>query len=208
MSLSSAGLVNAAVAFIAKKSAAIAAASGALLSSIGILLAAHGVMLWEHGNTVTQANQSTQQVLVQKRNRFQHMEAVMNRKARQQHRLGAVCAQSATTCQAPVHAYHTLYKTVRAIRLDLPRWAAENGIDLSMMQNPMRRMRPANRNEGQPVSGYPGISQFGFHLSGTYTDLNHLQHFFHAMPIGGELTGIRIQNNRFTAEITAYGLAS
>lgn len=212
MSLFSAGILNTAVAYLAKKSAALAAASGAVLSSIGILLAAHGAMLWNHGNTVSQENQNTRQVLMQKRTRLQNMEAVMIRKERQQQKsaIATACTKTVSmTCKTPVHAYHTLYKTIRAVRMDLPHWAAENDIQLSIMQNPMGLSHsPGTQNSGQPVPGYPGISQFVFHLSGTYTDLKQLQNFFRSMPIGIELTGIRIQNDRFTAEITAYGLNS
>ncbi|WP_148262219.1 hypothetical protein [Acidithiobacillus caldus] len=212
MSLFSASILNTAVAYIAKKSAAFAALSGAVLSSIGILLAAHGIMLWNHGNTVSQENQNTRQILLQKRMRLQNMEAMILRKERQQRKStkATACTKIVSlSCKPTVHAYHTLYKTIRAVRMDLPNWAAENDIQLSVLENPVGITHaPGTQNSGQPVPGYPGISQFIFHLTGTYTDLKQLQNFFRSMPTGIELTGIRIQNDRFTAEITAYGLDS
>lgn len=202
MSLSSAAAVNAITGFIAKKSAALAAASGAVLASAGIILAAHGVMLWNNGMSIAHENQRGHEILSQKRLHLAAMERSMQRQEHEAALSNAACSK-ASACQAPIHTYHQLYKTMRAIQVDLPHWAVQNGIKLSDLQG-----GPNMADKGQPLPGYPGISQSTLHISGAYGDLEQLQDFFRRMPTGIELTGIHIKNQQFTAEITAYGLNS
>ncbi|WP_081576737.1 hypothetical protein [Acidithiobacillus thiooxidans] len=211
MSLFSASVVNTLTGVVAKKSAEVAAASGALLTSAGILIGAHGIGLWNSAHTVQSQATSARQSLFNTQSHLQNMEMRIKYLSK---KMPAVCATSsiraasAPVCTSSSHrAYSAITENLRALYLDLPQWAAQNGVTISnIMSNQGLMSGPSMR--ATPVPGYPGISQQVIKVSGTYATLSGLHHFVQAMPTGIELTGITIQKKHFTGEITVYGIAA
>lgn len=216
MSLSSLGLVNLITGVIAKKSAELAAASGALLAGAGILIGAHGVDIWNHAHSVQSDVVQTRQSIQHRQTNLQEME----------HHIQSLSQKIGLSCHAPTaenatpdhtaclstsrHAYTSLTQNMRALRLDLPLWAAKNGITINNIfaGTGGAITNPTATASGTGVPGFQGIAQNSVKVQGTYSTLNGLRHFVHHMPTGMELTGIHIAKNHFTAEITTYGLSA
>lgn len=216
MSLSSVGAVNVITGLVAKKSAEVAAASGALLASVGILIGAHGIGLWNSAHSADNSANRDRQTLQSKSESLQNMELRIKNLSKT---LNVSCASSTNAVPeknmacvgGEKPAYTSLIQNVRALQMDLPQWAAQNGITITNMMDtsgPAIAMPGASNEDGSPVPGYNGINQKVIKVSGNYSTLQGLRQFVKSFPNGIELTGIKIHQNLFTAEITAYGITA
>lgn len=214
MSLSSIGAVNVITGLVAKKSAEVAAASGALLASAGILIGAHGIGLWNSAQSVNDSVNSAHQTLQAKSAGLQNMEMhikVLSKKINTDCHAPTHANANMACVKTQKHAYTSLTQNVRALTMDLPQWAAQNGIKITNLMDSSGSVISApggNTHNGSPVPGYNGISKKTIKVSGNYSTLQGLRQFVQSFPNGIELTGIKIHKNLFTAEITAYGITA